>query len=181
MVCWLVLVSWHRAGAQHMAHCRARSRIGRVWCGQAARQGMCRPGVGSQHWQTGACMGEQAPMCGDVRQAVRTGTRRCGWLSAGWQTVSTGCARCAGKLRRQAGYARTGSAVRAHGRQDRRLSAAAKAWWLAAWAKAGTCVGHVMGRLRLVTAHLYGNSGSCRQGGCGRLPYRLEAVLVGFP
>ncbi|KAL0288666.1 UNVERIFIED_CONTAM: hypothetical protein Sangu_2648700 [Sesamum angustifolium] len=38
-VCWLVLVSWHGAGAQHMAHCWAGRGNGRVWCGQAARQG----------------------------------------------------------------------------------------------------------------------------------------------
>ncbi|KAL0368640.1 UNVERIFIED_CONTAM: hypothetical protein Scaly_1082900 [Sesamum calycinum] len=158
-VCWLVLVSWHGAGAQHMAHCWAGRENGRVWCGQAARQGDVQACVGSQCRQTGARMGEQAPMCGDVRQAVRTGARRCGRLSAGWQTVGTECARCAGKLGRQAGCARTGSAARAHGRQaDDCRQRPRLGGWLR-MLKHKTCAGHVMGRLRLVTAHLHGNSG----------------------
>ncbi|KAL0308021.1 UNVERIFIED_CONTAM: hypothetical protein Sangu_2998200 [Sesamum angustifolium] len=126
-----------------MAHCWAGRGNGRVWCGQAARQGTCRPGVGSQRRQTGARMGEQAPMCGDVRPAVRTGARRRGRLSAGWQTVGTRCARCAGKLR-QAG--RLGSA-RTHRQADDCRQRPRLGGWLR-MLKHKTCAGHVMGRFK---------------------------------
>ncbi|KAL0343011.1 UNVERIFIED_CONTAM: hypothetical protein Sangu_1188500 [Sesamum angustifolium] len=135
----LVHSTWHIPGlVEETVGCGAHRLRGK---------GTCRPGVGSQRRQTGARIGEQAPMCGDVRQDVRMGARRCGRLSAGWQTVGTGCARCAGKLGTQAGCVnRLGSA---HTRSEgRRLSAAAKA--CCEMLKHKTCAGHVMGRLRLV-------------------------------
>ncbi|KAK4394206.1 hypothetical protein Sango_1891400 [Sesamum angolense] len=94
-------------------------------------------------WQNDV-MGRGVPLQG-AAQRWRT-------VSAGWRTVCHRVCLDVREMSRQAGSARTGSAARAHGRQGRddcrqrpRLGG-----WLRGL-KHKTCVGHVMGRLRLVT------------------------------
>ncbi|KAL0339422.1 UNVERIFIED_CONTAM: hypothetical protein Sangu_1464300 [Sesamum angustifolium] len=169
-LCWchgtgLVHSTWHIAGL-------VEETVGVVRTGCAARG---RAGlVGSQRRQTaragraGAHVRRRSAGCAHGRAQARTALGR---LADGWHKMRPMCGKtrqagrpCAdglGSTRTvgQASCARTGSAARAHSRQaDDCRQRPRLGGWLR-MLKHKTCAGHVMGRLRLVTAHLHGNSG----------------------
>ncbi|KAL0322597.1 UNVERIFIED_CONTAM: hypothetical protein Sangu_1879000, partial [Sesamum angustifolium] len=147
-VCWLVLVSWHRAGAQHMAHCWAGR--GTVGCGadRLRGKGTCRPGVGQSASADGRAWASRRPcaetfgrLCARAR-ADADGSRR---LADGRHRMRPMC-----RKTRQAGRQCSDGLGSARTR-----SAAAKDWWLATYAEAynmcGTCDGTVKAGNRLST------------------------------
>ncbi|KAL0381184.1 UNVERIFIED_CONTAM: hypothetical protein Sangu_0182700 [Sesamum angustifolium] len=132
-VCWLVLVSWHGAGAQHMAHCWAGRGNGRgvvrTGCAARGRAGLASVvsvGRRAAHGRAGPCAETFGRLCARAR-AARTALGRLadgGTKRPMWENSQAG--------RPVRGRARQ----RAHTSAGRRLSAAAKAWWLAANAEA---------------------------------------------
>ncbi|KAL0310557.1 UNVERIFIED_CONTAM: hypothetical protein Sangu_2350400 [Sesamum angustifolium] len=96
---------WCTAHGTLLGWSRKRSGVVRTGCAARGRAGLASVvsvGRRARAWAS------RRP-CAETFGGCAHGARKRGRLSAGWQTVGTRCARCAGKLGRQAGRARLGS------------------------------------------------------------------------
>ncbi|KAL0308027.1 UNVERIFIED_CONTAM: Phospholipase D delta [Sesamum angustifolium] len=162
---------WCTAHGTLLGWSRKRSGVVRTGCAARGRAGLASVvsvGRRARAWASRRPCAETFGGCAHGRAQARTALGR---LADGWHKMRPMCGktRQAGRPRgrarqhaqvgRQASCARTGSAARAHSRQaDDCRQRPRLGGWLR-MLKHKTCAGHVMGRLRLVTAHLHGNSG----------------------